>query len=216
VYTYLPKLIELHNKKDGIVLLEKGAFLNDEQIIGTSKILQIPTNKLENTNAPINYYTNYSFSIWVYLNVQANNFDSYTKETTIFDFGKGKPKITYYNNITDDLHKNKYIIYFTDNTISGPVTFETSLSLQKWNNFVFNYKSTHVDLFINGELVKVFQFNDNNKIPTYTSTNNIIIGSDNGLDGAIGNILFYPYNLTTSQITTNYNILMYKNPPWST
>jgi len=210
LYVYIPQLIKAADKKEGVVLLQEGKFLDLPLVVGSSKILQIPKEKLENSNTPIVYLTNFTFSMWVYLNVQTNNFSSYAKETTIFDCGKGKPKLVYYNNIKDDVHKNKYIIYFTD-VKSSPNSYEISLPIQKWNNFVFNYKSTQVDLFINGELVKVFKFTDNR--PNYRPSDLITVGTDKGLDGAICNVRFYPYNVSKSYITTTYNLLMYKNPP---
>jgi len=209
-YVYVPKVVNTVDKKDGIVLLENGAFLDIPKSIGSSKLLQISKDKLENTNQPIVYQTNFALSMWVYLNIQPTNFSSYTHEMPIFNFGNGKPKIVYHNNITDDIHKNKYIFYFTDVTTSENF-YEITLPNQKWNNFVFNYKSTQVDLFINGELVKVFKFTDNR--PIYKASDGIMIGQENGLDGAICNVRYYPDNLSLSHITSTYNLLMYKNPP---
>jgi hypothetical protein len=210
LYVCVPKILNAFDKKDGIILLENGAFLDIPKSIGSSKLLQISKNNLENTNLPIVYQTNFSFSMWIYLNIQPTNFGSYTKETPIFNFGNGKPKIAYHNNITDDVHKNKYIIYFT-NSKNSQNFYEVTLPNQKWNNFVFNYKSSQVDLFINGELVKVFKFTDNR--PIYKASDDIMIGKEKGLDGAICNIRYYPYNLSMSHITSTYNLLMYKNPP---
>ena len=210
LYIYIPYLINAVDKKDGIVLLENGAFLDISKSIGSSKVLQIDKDKLVNTNYPIVYQSNFALSMWIYLNVQPTNFSSYTQEASIFDFGNGKPKIVYYNNITDEVAKNKYIIYFT-NINTDQNYYEITLPNQKWNNFVFNYKSTQVDLFINGGLVKVFKFKDNH--PTYKPTDNIMVGQDNGLDGAICNVRYYPNNLSMSHITSTYNLLMYKNPP---
>jgi len=210
LYNYLPKLVDYIDKKDGVVLLQDGVFLDKATVIGTSKVLEIPESKLENDNYPIVYEKNYSFSMWIYLKNQPSNFSSYSQETTIFDCGGGKPKITYYNNIKDEVHKNKYIIYFTDRNYSV-LAYEITLPIQKWNNFVFNYSSSKVNLFVNGELVKSFQFTNNN--PKIVATDNITVGSDKGLDGAICNVRYYPYNLSISHITSSYNLLMYKNPP---
>jgi len=217
IYKYLPYLIDIVHKKDSSQLLRNGVFLDRSLTIGSSDILKIPQEKLENTLSTTVYFTNFSFSMWIYLNIQSPNFSSYTKETSIFNFGNGKPKIVYYNDKSDNDHKNKYKIYFTDITSvsngNDPCDncFEITLPNQKWNNFVFNYKSGQADLFINGDLVKVFKFTNNR--PIYTATDNIIIGEDNGLDGAICNIQFYPNILTTSHITSMYNLLMYKTPP---
>jgi hypothetical protein len=210
------------DKKDGIVLVQNGKFLDTPLTIGSSQLLEIPPEKLENVISKTVYFTNFSFSMWIYLNIQPPNFSSYTKETNIFDFGNGKPKIVYYNDTSNnrdngDNNKNKYKIYFTDITKNkkGEDTcdncFEITLPNQKWNNFVFNYKSSQVDLFINGDLIKVFKFTNNR--PIFTASDNITTGSEDGLHGAICNVRFYPNNLTTSHITSMYNLLMYKSPP---
>jgi hypothetical protein len=210
VYIYVPIVINKIDKKDGVLLLEDGAFLDIPMTIGSSKVLEIPSNKMENNSIPTVYQKNFSFSMWVYLNVQPSNFSSYSKETTIFNCGNSKPKIVYYNNIDNDDHKNKYIIYFTD-VSRRPNSFEITLPNQKWNNFVFNYSSSKVDLFVNGVNVKTFTFKNN--FPYYRASDNIVVGSDNGLDGAICNVRYYPYNLSVAHITAAYNLLMYKNPP---
>jgi hypothetical protein len=208
IYNYLPKLINYFDKKDGTVLLDNGVFLDNRKTIGSSQVMQIPLTKLENQNSQIVFQRNYAFSMWIYLNAQPENFVSYSKETIIFDCGKGKPRISYFNDINDDTGKNKYIVYFTN---SRRVGFETSLPLQKWNNFVFNYDSNKIDLFINGELAKTYSFN--NDMPKFKASDLIVVGSDNGLDGAICNVRYYPNKLSLSHITTTYNLLMHKNPP---
>jgi hypothetical protein len=93
LYVYVPKILNAFDKKDGTILLENGAFLDIPKSIGSSKLLQISKNNLENTNLPIVYQTNFSFSMWIYLNIQPTNFGSYTQEMPIFNFGDGKPKI---------------------------------------------------------------------------------------------------------------------------
>jgi hypothetical protein len=209
LYIFIPRLIDNIDKKNGIVLLENGAFLDIYKVIGTNNILRVPDSGLENKNVKNVYNKNYAFSMWIFLNARSNNFIEYAKETPIFDCGNGKPKIVYINNANDN-KPDKYIIYFTDNT-KGPASYEITLPNQKWNNFVFNYTFEKVDLFINGELVRTFAFNNNE--PTYKVSDNISVGTDNGIDGAICNVRYYPHNLTTTQITRTYNLLMYKNPP---
>jgi hypothetical protein len=209
-YIFIPQLINKIDKKDGVVLLEKGAFLDQSMAISSSEIFKIPTDKLQNKVDDSVYRKTYAFSMWVFLNIKSTSDAAYSKETTIFDCGGGKPKITYHNNTLDDNKKDKYIIYFTD-IKKGPSSYELTLPNQKWNNFVFNYDSNKVDLFINGELVRTFNFKMN--MPRVKVSDNITIGSDNGLNGAICNIRYYPNNLSSGKIVSNYNLLMYKNPP---
>jgi len=210
-YNYVPKLIDYMTYSDGIVILKDSMFLDSEQVIGNSQQFIMPSmsNQIEYNNKVI-YRKNYAVSMWIYLNTGSSNNASYAKETTIFDYGNGKPKITYYNNPSADKHKDKYIIYFT-NKRNGEMNYELTLPSQKWNYFVFNFSSTNADLFINGNLERTFTFTNNR--PTYHSTDNVKIGSNNGLNGAISNIRYYTTPLSSSQVANSYNLLMYKNPP---
>jgi hypothetical protein len=210
LYICIPQLINKIDKKNGVALLEKSAFLDQSIPISSSEIFKISTDKLENKVDSIVYQKNYALSMWIYLNIQSTSSAAYSKETTIFDCGGGKPKITYYNNTMENNKKNKYIIYFT-NITKGPQTYELTLPSQKWNNFVFNYDSNKVDLFVNGDLVRTFNFTMNR--PVVTATDTIVIGSDDGLTGAICNIRYYSHILSSKYIVSNYNLLMYKNPP---
>ena len=69
-----------------------------------------------------------------------------------------------------------------------------------------------VDLFVNGNLEKTFKFDHDNR-PIYSPDDIIIIGSNDGLDGAISNIQYFTTNQTRSQIANSYNLLVKKNPP---
>jgi hypothetical protein len=65
--------------------------------------------------------------------------------------------------------------------------------------------------FNNFRLENTYDF-DNNQ-PTYLATDDITIGSVDGLDGAVCNIKYYTSVQTKSQIANSYNLLMNKNPP---
>jgi len=80
------------------------------------------------------------------------------------------------------------------------------------NQFVFNYTSDSVDLFVNGSLDKTFRFNSDTR-PVYSADDLVMVGSNDGVDGAICNIRYYIGNQTRSQIANSYNLLMKKNPP---
>jgi len=209
LYVYLPKLIKRLAYRDGIVLIKDSVFLNTKQVIGNSQQFIVPPQPGA-IDKEIIFRKNYSLSMWVFLNNESLNNASYAKETTIFDYGGGKPKITYYNNTTTDSTKDKYIIYFTNNRKSK-MSYEMTLPGQKWNNFVFNYSSSKVDLYINGVLERTFTFSEN--APTYNPTDMINVGSKNGLYGAICNVRYYADPLSSSKIANMYNLLMYKNPP---
>lgn len=214
LYIYLPDLIKrANNTSDVIVLLESGAFLDSRQVIGNSYQLRMlgpwPPNSVV-PSTTFQYRRSYAISMWTYLNIQPPNNKSYSEETQIFNYGNGKPKISYFNNTEVDKSKDKYIIYFT-NDKTGETSYDLTMPSQKWNNIVFNYYSDKVDLFINGNLERTFQLSNN--IPIYLATDNIEIGSKAGLSGAICNIRYYINPLSKTQIVNNYNLLMNKNPP---
>lgn len=216
LYVYLPKILQyvVTKSSDNIVLLEKSTFLDSKTVIGNShqirmKTPAIPGNSLS-SNEKYTYRKSYAISMWTYLNIQPPNNESYSSETSIFDYGNGKPKITYFNDMSSDKTQNKYIFYFTDST-AGPSSYKLSMPSQKWNYIVFNYYSDKVDLFINGTLERTFTFHNN--MPNYLAIDNIIVGSDSGLDGAICNVNYYNAPLTKTKISNTYNLLMAKNPP---
>jgi len=216
LYIYLPRILEyaVIKSSDNIVLLEKSTFLDSKTVIGNShqirmKTPAVPGNAIS-SNEKYAYRKSYAISMWTYLNIQPPNNASYSSETPIFDYGNGKPKITYFNDMTSDKTQNKYIFYFTDST-AGPSSYKLSMPSQKWNYIVFNYYSDRVDLFINGTLERTFTFKNN--MPNYLAIDNIIVGSDSGLDGAICNVNYYNAPLTKTKISNTYNLLMLKNPP---
>ena len=210
LYFYLPKILNSLSAKDGIVILEESAFLDKQQILSSSSDLKIPD--LEPNGSQKNTFRrNYSISLWVYLNEQSTDYKAYSKETNIFDYGNGKPRITYYNDSYDSKYTDKYVFYFNESN-SDKSGFEISLPHQKWHNFVFNYRDSMVDLFINGNLEKSYSFTENNNQSFFVS-DQITIGNTDGLYGAICNIKYYTEPLTQFQIVNMYNLLMNKNPP---
>jgi hypothetical protein len=209
IYLYVPKLVSRIIQKDGIDLLADSAFLDIKKVIGNSDQMKIPDDGIFNIQQPT-FRREYSLSMWVYLNTQSPSFMAYSRETPIFDYGNGKPKVVYFNNTSDPNHRDKIIVYFTDSNLK-PASYEVSITHQKWHNIVFNYTSTHVDLFVNGSLEKTYDFIDNQ--PNYLVSDNITVGSTNGLDGAICNVKYFTSIQTKSQIANGYNLLMNKNPP---
>ena len=209
LYVYLPSLIKSIVNRKGTQLLENATFLDGETEIGNA--VQIQKSSIDGSvSAKSVGSANYALSMWVYLDVQSKNFQAYGKETTIFDYGNGKPKLTYVNHADDPEQKDKVNIYFTNSTLGKPY-FEVSLPKQKWNQIVFNYSTQRADVFINGSLEKTFEFTDNT--PTYAIYDKFITGSSHGLDGAICNVKYYPNVLSKFEITNSYNLLMNKNPP---
>ena len=219
LYAYLPSMLYKISMKDGISVLANYEYLKQENIISLeneiladSKAIKVFSEDQEEVSKE------YSFSMWIYLNQHSTSMASYNKETNIFNFGNGKPKITYFNDENNPDNKDIYRIYFSNPTHEGTeqettenTYYDLKLPSQKWNHVVFNYKSRHVDLFVNGNLVRTFNFKKS--IPSYNLGDLITIGSNNGLSGAIANIRYYKKNLSKQQIATIYNMLMNKNPP---
>ena len=208
-YVYLPWMIKKFNTSKNFELLPDSAFLDVKQTIGNSEMNKLPKfiakqNNLDNQQV---YNQNYGFSMWIFMNPQTSTYVDNINETQIFNYGDGKPKVTYY---TDSTGLGKYRVYFTNTSIKQPY-YEFSMPIQKWNNLVMNFTSGQADLFVNGKLEKTYIFDENP--PNYSPTDFVIIGQDGGLDGAICNVIYYPKPTSIIEIANNYNILSLRNPP---
>ena len=226
IYIGLPKIIMHISSKEGVPILEGSVFLNKQNIYAIDTTMPDQDDLQIAGNVNNIQIHNYSLSMWTYLNAHSKNKMPYNTETDIFDYGHQKPRITYYNSDGQSEQRDIYRIYFTNNTElnrdkddSGNLIedndfkpyYELKLPAQRWNNLVFNYSSTHADLFVNGNLERTFKLNQ--KLPEYSSSDVFTTGSNNGLDGAISNIRYYPKTISKHRITSMYNIFMKKTPP---
>ena len=84
-----------------------------------------------------------------------------------------------------------------------------SLPLQKWNHIVLNYLNGTCDVFVNSELhatkIEVIPKKEDEKI--------FEIGTQDGVQGKVCNIIFFQEHLDGSKIKELYNEFSYKNPP---
>jgi hypothetical protein len=211
-YTITPILDKLLNK-NVTYILDKPVFLN-KSTVALYDTSSLAITKHDNNNDTKIMSSNFSISMWVYLNVQTNSFmksDGSSYEVNIFNYGNGKPKINYTNNDMNNKNRDMYLFYFTDAATTP--NYQVVLPGQKWNNIVFNYYGNKVDLFINGNLETSFIFDDTNTMPQYSINDRITTGTNDGLKGAICNITYNSDILENHQIVTNYNLLMLKNPP---
>uniref|UniRef100_A0A6C0I4N5 Uncharacterized protein n=1 Tax=viral metagenome TaxID=1070528 RepID=A0A6C0I4N5_9ZZZZ len=212
-YYYIPILIGKSMNQNAIIVFPKAEFIDMQQeiagpIVDSSGTYITDPSSGTVTKIEPTVLTNYSISMWIYLNPQPGTEHN---EYTIFHYGRsvsnsGSPKVTY---IAKD---DEYNIYFSNNDIQMPYKL-TGLPKQTWNQFVFNYTSTRADLFINGQLNYTRTFETPNSIPTYTNKDTIHIGEEDGVYGAICNIKCYTVPLTQTMIANSYTLLMYKNPP---
>ena len=231
-YLYIPEIVNHITNKDGTLLHNTNTLANGDIEIQDTFFLNaqnsfsldehvMPDMKFQiNGNRNKTTFQNYAISMWTYVNAHGSNKLAYNTESLIFDYGEGKPKITYYNGDDQDT-RDKYRIYFTNNTTLNKDDdadnnfkeyYEMKLPLQRWNHLVFNFSSTHADLFVNGHLERTFSFADG-KMPTFSNTDVVTTGKNDGLHGAISNIRYYTKTLSKHKITNMYNIFMKKTPP---
>ena len=231
-YLYIPDLVNYISNKDGVLLhnthtLENGDIeIQDTLLLNTQNTFSLDDHVMPDMDFQINgnrnktTFQNYAISMWTYVNAHGSNKLAYNTESLIFDYGDRKPKVTYYNGDDHDT-RDKYRIYFTNNTTLNDDLddsndfkeyYEMKLPLQRWNNLVFNFSSTHADLFVNGHLERTFSF-ANGKMPTFNETDVITTGKIDGLHGAISNIRYYTKTISKHKITNMYNIFMKKTPP---
>ena len=232
-YLYIPEIVNHITNKDGTLLYNTSTLANgkteiqDTFFLNTKNTFSLDEQVMPDMDFQINgnrnktTFQNYAISMWTYVNAHGNNKLAYNTESLIFDYGKGRPKITYYNGDDQDT-RDKYRIYFTNNTTlnddDSDTTndfkeyYEMKLPLQRWNHLVFNFSSTHADLFVNGHLERTFAF-ANGKMPTFAENDVVTTGKNDGLHGAISNIRYYTKTLSKHKITNIYNIFMKKTPP---
>ena len=148
-----------------------------------------------------------------------------------------KPMIRYYSGggpDRRDVHaeRDKYIFYFSEYPPSQDVydpcfnypmsqkeydvdskTFhEIEIPHQKWNQIVMNYNRNVVDIFINGNLERSFKMNDS-VMPEYSVLDSMTVGDDNGVEGAVCNVVYHHHPLNAQDVANSYNLFMNFNPP---
>lgn len=217
-YIYIPILIDSNINNDKIILLPDSKFLDKPLHIGSNDNLAPFIKKDLAGNEIKTSRVNYGLSLWIYLN-QPTNKRKNKRLINIISYGTKesmKPQISFFEKENNNDNKNTYRITFTGeeeiiHNNRSTNSYDIDLTNQKWHHIFFNYLSDHVDLFIDGNLERTFTMNG-----TYTKYgvfDKIIIGDDNGVDGAICNVTYYKNTLSKFQITNLYNLLMNKNPP---
>jgi hypothetical protein len=220
-YFYIPVIIQKTIRKTAIVLQNKPVYLDKEVNVGNIEnfLFKPLGDKTLYIEDKARYRRNYCINMWVFLNIQPSSNSAYANETTIFNYNN-HPRITYKNQSSNKRLKSRniYTFYFS-NTQDGNIDdkgktaahYEVSIPNQKWNFLSLNYFESKVDLYVNGNLERTFYFTNN--IPDYSSTDSVLLGSDNGLTGAICNVTYNKKPLTSEQIALLYNSNYFKNPP---
>jgi hypothetical protein len=204
-YLYFPKLAnKVLRGTNGTPILSDSRFLTNEYRISTNELMIKEKNKQTTTEPKKIYREDFAISMWTYIDPQPDNYSAYASESNVFTFADNTPRITYYNKPDDKNNRNNLMFYYKEDQYT--ITNEP----QKWTNIILNYSSNNLDIFINGELKRTFTITEPNN---YDTLNEIVIGSKNGLDGAICNISFFNKTLSKFEINSIYKLLMNKNPP---
>jgi len=203
VYFKGHSLFNLLNIQGGKQLVNQPVYTNSQYSLGTYAEL----------NGSDIFDYQYAISFWVFLDATAPNMNaSYSKYTSLLNFGE-KPNVLY-NGKTNTLmitmqqkgFQNK-LIDFDEN--GNRILYKNeNMLLQKWNNIIINYSGGILDIFLNGELVK----SDVGVVPYY-SLDNLTIGSEDGIQGGICNVVYFNKSLTSANVYYLYNMVKNKSPP---
>jgi hypothetical protein len=193
---------------------------------GGKQILENPINmnilttlsSYQQLNNSENLDYQYGLSFWVFVDSSPpNTNENYSKYTSILNYG-GKPNILYNAEkntlmITvtqEELSKkntnNKFIEY--DENGNRIIYVNDNFLLQKWNNIIINYNGGTLDIFLNGELVK-----SSIEVLPYMKYDSLTVGSTNGINGGICNVIYFKNPLVLPSIYYIYNSLKNSNPP---
>ena len=156
------------------------------------------------TNLKVGKHFNYTYSLsfWVY--IHQNNPSSSPQATNFIPFLSygDKPLFTYNSlrNIIRVEMKTEDKLVIVDEI--------AHVKLQKWNHIVVNQDNETFDIFVNGELHK----STSHVVPSKDNSD-LQIGTQNGIDGNVCNVMFFKKMLTTDKIQNLYNDFHDKNPP---
>lgn len=212
IYCSTPAITDYILKKNATILMMDPIFLANSKVVATSETFILATDKSRSAIENITYRdSNYSVSFWVYINPSSSANLGYVKESEIFNYAGGKPRMTF---VCDGInHVNTATIYLSNNGNENAKFENIAMPMQKWNYVVFNYYNNTADFLLNGVLTRSMQFTDNNMPLSGSDTDTISVGEKNGIIGAICNVNYYRMPLPLRQITDNYNLLMSYNPP---
>ncbi len=166
---------------------------------------KITDSKGEINELPVSEYDggfNYDFAIssWIFIHAQSPNFYlGKNKSKNILQWSNNSFSISYNTN------NNSLEINTKDNK---PIIIKNIL-LQKWINLVINYDGGHLDIFMDGELVKTLP----QIVNIMPNTLSMKIGQKNGVRGGICNVVHFASHLTKNQIVANYEAYKDKDPP---
>jgi hypothetical protein len=163
-----------------------------------------------------NFSYQYGISFWIYLEANPPNTNaSHSRYVSLLNYG-GKPDVLYRastNTLQVIVHNPKSIngisvsgisvSGISDSGTSAPhdqVIFEKKkVPLQQWIHIVINYVGGTMDVFWNNELAGTA-----NNVAPYMKYDNLTSGTNQGIEGGIGNVTYYNKPLSLFRIATIY------------
>lgn len=177
------------NKKKNIGVFQEFTKVYGPNLIKNETNLKLGGYELdlnfEELNNQIPFSYNYEIQSEIFINPQPVNTNySYNVYTSLLNYGN-KPKIEYLGKenklkITCQTYKNENEVIY-ESTITNNDYFK----LAKWNKIIISYDGANMDVFINSHLVGTKE----NILP-HMNYDEIIIGEEDGIYGAIKNVYF--------------------------
>lgn len=209
LFLSMPYIQNAYLSMKSTFLLPGAQFLKQKQVISNSMPMKMEEYQAIDTTYDVDTNTNirrnYALSMWIYI----NDYDMSTKHQIkqIFHYGDeegngGNPRVEY---------QNDQLVITLSNHPSKQAVYRRFIPKQKWVFLVFNYKYNEADVFINGEMVHSVKFTDD--LPKYNEFDVVTIGDDKPIGGSICNIVYYKQPLSLADIVSQYNLLMFSNPP---
>ena len=205
-YYKFPSLIALFTLQGGELLVNKP--------VNTNTLYTLAS--YEELNGTDKFEYQYGLSFWVFLDANSPSTSSASnKFVSLLNYGN-KPNILYRAStntlmITMEqkgLTKNKNKLIDFDENGNRIIYKQNGVLLQKWNNIIINYAGGTLDIFFNNELVKSAI-----EVVPYMTLDNLTIGTNEGVNGGICNVVYFKTPLTTTKMHILYNMVKDKTPP---
>lgn len=211
LYFLLPYINNFFVLKGGKLLVNQPVYIDQLNTVSDYQ-------KLNDTDK---FDYRYGLSFWIYIDERppSTNY-SYDTYTSVMNYGD-KPNILYKASTNTLMITEKYESPPTSTTTTTTTSNKEldsngnriiykkgDILLQKWNNIILNYVGGTLDVFYNGELVKSAI-----EVVPYMTLDNLTIGSDGGINGAICNMIYYSTPLDITKINYLYESVKGKTPP---
>lgn len=197
LYPYIMK-----NMDTGIKLFPDNVINIKEQISLLKTETKLKSLSSYNTEYENSRTKDKAFWFWVYVVDMPSNVHPYNEETYIFRINnesgeKQRNSVTYKNGLCR--------VYLGSDTF-----VEFKIPTQKWVNIVLQDQLRQYDVFMNGTLVATKQYY--NRVQP-KPTDYIVLGQNDGIQGGITNVKYFPYFLGKPAIERFYEEYKDTDPP---